>query len=73
MEEIVKYAVLAILVLSQTVQWILKRPIKYNPHPPGQASRCVEHGEDIARIEARLDGMDKRLDRIEGKINGKKG
>ena len=59
---------------------------KYNPHPPGEASQCKtnkkkldeidgkldQRGERLAAIETRVKDMDKRLDRIEGKLNGAK-
>ena len=60
------------------------RGYKYNPHPPGEASQCKTnkrkldeidskldlHGERLAAIETHDKDMDKRLDRIEGKLNG---
>jgi len=60
------------------------RGYKYNPHPPGEANQCKANkkklddidgkldirGERLAAIETRVKDMDKRLDRIEGKLNG---
>ena len=45
---------------------------KYNPHPPGEAAKCEEHSVAIGKIETELGNIKERLDRIEGKLNGRK-
>ena len=58
---------------------------QYNPHPPGEAQACKDHkaalaklgekieeqGKAIARVEEGQDAQEKRLDWIQGKLNGK--
>jgi len=58
---------------------------RYNPHAPGEAQACKDHklalaklgekleeqGKAIARIEQGQEAQEKRLDWIQGKLNGK--
>ena len=44
---------------------------KYNPHPPGDAKACVEHGEAIRRMEDKIDKLGERIARVEGRLNGR--
>jgi hypothetical protein len=58
---------------------------RYNPHAPGEAQACKDHkaalaklgekmelqGQAIARVEENQQGQEKRLDWIQGKLNGK--
>ena len=68
---------LVVLTLSQAIyaliQWKRngKKTIKYNPHPPGEAKKCEEHSVAIGKLETEIEGMGKRLDRIEVKLNGR--
>jgi len=62
-----------------------KGKYRYNPHAPGEAQACKDHklalaklgekievqGTAIARIEEGQDAQEKRLDWIQGKLNGK--
>jgi len=66
------YAWLAILTLAQVIQFLITKRNKYNPHPPGEAKTCGKHGERLARLEEGIENVEKRLDRIEGKLNGMK-
>ena len=57
---------------------------RYNPHAPGEAQACKEHkaaltklgekleeqGKAVVRVEEAQEAQEKRLDRIEGKLNG---
>lgn len=58
---------------------------QYNPHPPGEAQACKDHkealrkmgekleeqGNAIARVEENQQAQEKRLDWIQGKLNGR--
>jgi len=66
------YIWLIILTLSQAILIALKVIEKINgrkqtedPDPP-----CIEHGEKLAALEARINIMEKQLERIERKLNG---
>lgn len=82
---LLKYALPAIFLLAQALLVLLNQQkqrkqngqYRYNPHLPGEAPTCqrhgellIKHGEALARIGECAGGLEKRLDRIEGKING---
>lgn len=83
---LLKYALPSIFLLVQALLILLNLQktkkqngqYRYNPHPPGDAPTCVrhgdilqKHGEALARLEESTGGLKDRLDRIEGKLNGK--
>ena len=46
--------------------------IKYNPHPPGESDICRENRDQIVENGTDIKNIEKRLERLEGKINGVK-
>lgn len=82
---LLKYALPAIFVMAQAIMILLNQQkqkkqngqYRYNPHPPGEAVTCQKHtemiqrhGEALARLEECSEGIEKRLDRMEVKLNG---
>lgn len=69
-----KYAWLIILTLVQIVQFLVIKKngkvYKFNPHPPGEARRCQENRDIIIQLKTDFENFEKRLDRLEGKLNG---
>ena len=43
---------------------LIKVKKQWNPHPPGKADACIEHGERLVRLET-------KTDEIQKDINGK--
>lgn len=43
---------------------------KFNPHPPGASPTCQQHGERLAKVEEAVENIEKKIDRIENKLNG---
>lgn len=82
---LLKYALPSIFLMAQALLLLLNQQkqkrhngqYRYNAHPPGEALTCQKHGEllqkhgeALARLEQCSEGLEKRLDRIEGKLNG---
>ena len=44
--------------------------VKHNPHPPGEALMCRQNRDLIMKHGEAIENIEKRLDRIEGKLNG---
>ena len=76
------YAWMAVLTLAQIIQVLIKRrngknekaqtAYRFNPHPPGDAQTCKDHGEAIAEIRADIRNIKEDIRRIENKLNGVK-
>jgi len=79
-------ALLVVLNLLKNKEQTKKQnQYRYNPHAPGEAQACKDHkaalaklgeklelhGQAIARVEEGQDAQEKRLDWIQGKLNGK--
>jgi len=79
-------ALLVVLTLLKNKEQNKKQSqYRYNPHAPGEAQACKDHkaalaklgekiefqGQAIARVEENQGAQEKRLDWIQGKLNGK--
>ena len=73
-QQVIQWVIIAVVVLAQAVLTALKiiekrnnsaqKELGNNPHP------CAKHGERLATLEEGMENIEKRLDRIENKLNG---
>lgn len=75
MSETVKILALVALGLMQIIQFLVMKKngkgVIYNPHPPGESKTCIEHTKQLAKVEEAVEGVERRLNRIENKLNGR--
>ena len=74
-----------VLLIGQLKAKKNRNQYRYNPNPPDEAQACKDHklalsklgekleeqGKAVARVEQNQQGQEKRLDWIQGKLNGK--
>ena len=41
---------------------------KYNPHPPGSAPECIEHGKVLVKVQTDIENIKEDIKEIKGKI-----
>lgn len=71
---------LVVLTLAQGVLIAFKiidkrngKKYRYNPHPPGEAHTCREHGESLASIKTDIANIKDNIKKIDKQIHGWRG
>ena len=55
---------------DKLVRDAIKKQMGFNPHPPGESMTCRDNRDRIIKNGNAIENLEKRLDRIEGKLNG---